>query len=151
MNSLYERIEALCRQRQVSVTDMCRAAGIPRANLTDLKMGRQASLSTKNLEKAAAYFNTSVGSLLGWSREPDDLDRAVSAIPGYEDYDPAKETLPEYLARKAKKDPAPAPRPTVTEEDIKFALFGGDREITDEMYQEVKRFANYVKQKDRLE
>ena len=35
----------------------------------------------------------------------------------------------------------------VTDEDIKFALFGGDGEITDEMYAEVKRFAAYLKEK----
>lgn len=33
----------------------------------------------------------------------------------------------------------------VSDEDIKFALFGGDGEITDEMYEEVKRFAAFVK------
>lgn len=38
-----------------------------------------------------------------------------------------------------------APRP-VTDADIKFALFGGDGEITDEMYEEVKKFAAYIKQ-----
>lgn len=36
---------------------------------------------------------------------------------------------------------------TVTDADIKFALFGGDGEITDEMYAEVKRFAAYLKEK----
>lgn len=35
----------------------------------------------------------------------------------------------------------------ITDDDIKFALFGGDEEITDEMYEEVKSFAAYVKQK----
>lgn len=39
------------------------------------------------------------------------------------------------------------PRP-VCDEDIKFALFGGDGEITDEMFEEVKRFAAYVKQRE---
>ena len=34
-----------------------------------------------------------------------------------------------------------------TDDDIKFALFGGEEEITDEMYDEVKSFAEYVKQK----
>lgn len=38
-------------------------------------------------------------------------------------------------------------RRTVSDEDIKFALFGGDSEITDEMYAEVKRFAAYLKEK----
>ena len=37
---------------------------------------------------------------------------------------------------------------TVTEEDIKFALFGGDGEITDAMYEEVKQFAAFVKQRE---
>lgn len=36
----------------------------------------------------------------------------------------------------------------VTDEDIKFALFGGDGEITDAMYDEVKKFAAYIKQRD---
>lgn len=45
-------------------------------------------------------------------------------------------------------DTEPAPRTAVTEEDIKFALFGGDGEITDQMYQEVKTFAAFVKQRE---
>ena len=36
----------------------------------------------------------------------------------------------------------------VTDADIKFALFGGDGEITDAMYDEVRRFAAYVKQRE---
>ena len=36
---------------------------------------------------------------------------------------------------------------SVSDDDIKFALFGGDGEITDEMYDEVKRFAEFVKQR----
>lgn len=35
----------------------------------------------------------------------------------------------------------------VNDDDIKFALFGNDGEITDEMYDEVKKFAEYVKAK----
>ncbi len=37
--------------------------------------------------------------------------------------------------------------PEITDDDIKFALFGGDGEITDDMYEEVKSFAQYVKEK----
>ncbi|MBQ6432162.1 MAG: helix-turn-helix transcriptional regulator [Oscillospiraceae bacterium] len=40
-------------------------------------------------------------------------------------------------------------RRAVTDEDIKFALFGGDGEITDEMFEEVKRFAAYVKEREK--
>ena len=38
-------------------------------------------------------------------------------------------------------------RAGVTDEDIKFALFGGDGDITDAMYDEVKRFAAFLKQR----
>ena len=44
--------------------------------------------------------------------------------------------------------PAQPGVPAVSEEDIKFALFGGDGEITDAMYEEVKRFAAFVKQRE---
>lgn len=37
----------------------------------------------------------------------------------------------------------------IKDDDIKFALFGGDGEITDEMYEEVKRFAAYVKDREK--
>ena len=37
----------------------------------------------------------------------------------------------------------------VTDEDIKFALFGGDGEITDAMYDEVKRFAAFIRQREK--
>lgn len=47
-----------------------------------------------------------------------------------------------------KKAPAVSGERYVSDDEIKFALFGGDGEITDEMYDEVKRFAAYVKQRE---
>jgi hypothetical protein len=44
-------------------------------------------------------------------------------------------------------DTVPVKR-AVTDEDIKFALFGGDGEITDAMYEEVKRFAAFIKHRE---
>lgn len=38
---------------------------------------------------------------------------------------------------------------TASDDEIKFALFGGDGEITDEMYEEVKRFAAYIKDREK--
>ena len=48
------------------------------------------------------------------------------------------------LLGNEKKPPTKA---TVTDDDIKVALFGGDGEVTDEMWEEVKSFAEYVKHK----
>ncbi len=60
-------------------------------------------------------------------------------------------TTYEYLTDQTD---SPEPKPTVTaapptEDDIKVALFGGDSEVTDEMWNEVKRFAEFVKQKQK--
>lgn len=48
----------------------------------------------------------------------------------------------------ANKVPADGGKRSVSDDDIKFALFGGSGEITDEMYDEVKRFAAYIKQRE---
>jgi len=46
---------------------------------------------------------------------------------------------------ESKKAPTGSGERKVSVEDIKFALFGGDGEITDAMFDEVKRFAEMVK------
>lgn len=51
-------------------------------------------------------------------------------------------------AEENNKAPADIGKRSVSDEEIKFALFGGDGEITDEMYDEVKRFAAYIKQRE---
>lgn len=43
------------------------------------------------------------------------------------------------------KAPADNGKRSVSDDDIKFALFGGDGEITDAMFDEVKQFAAMVK------
>lgn len=53
-----------------------------------------------------------------------------------------------YLLGEEEIAPADIGKRSVSDEEIKFALFGGDGEITDEMYDEVKRFAAYIKQRE---
>ena len=57
----------------------------------------------------------------------------------------------EYLMNggtENKKAPIDNDERSVSDDDIKFALFGGDGEITDAMYDEVRNFAAYVKQRE---
>ena len=53
-----------------------------------------------------------------------------------------------YLLGAEEKAPAESGKRSVSDDEIKFALFGGDGEITDEMYDEVKRFAAFIKQRE---
>ena len=62
---LYQRIEALCQQKNISVTTMCRECGVSRGSLGDIKSGRKKSLSLQALCKIADYFAVSVDSLAG--------------------------------------------------------------------------------------
>lgn len=40
-------------------------------------------------------------------------------------------------------------RQPLTDDNLKFALFGGDGEITDAQLNEVKKFAQYIKERDK--
>lgn len=53
----------------------------------------------------------------------------------------------DYLLGK-ENAPAETGKRSISDDDIKFALFGGDGEITDAMYDEVRNFAAYVKQRE---
>lgn len=59
-----------------------------------------------------------------------------------------QEQIDAIISIYAKKAPTGKGERSVSDDDIKFALFGGDGEITDEMYDEVKRFAAYIKQRE---
>lgn len=66
-------------------------------------------------------------------------------FPQFEDL--VGKSIDDYYLSYAK---SAAARP-ITDEDIKFALFGGEGEITDAMYDEVKRFAQMVKLREEVE
>ena len=54
----------------------------------------------------------------------------------------------ELLGEETEKAPTDTGKRDVSDDDIKFALFGGNGEITDEMFEEVKGFAAFVKQRE---
>ena len=65
MGNLYDTILALCESRGIKGGKMCTDIGISKGLLTDLKMGRRTGVSAVTAQKIAAYFDVSVGYLLG--------------------------------------------------------------------------------------
>ena len=65
MGNLYDNIVDLCKSRGIKGGKMCTDIGISKGLLTDLKMGRRTGVSAVTAQKIAAYFNVSVGYLLG--------------------------------------------------------------------------------------
>ncbi len=107
MNELYVRIEELCRKNSINITELCKQCSIPRAQLSDFKMGRIKTLSALTLSKISQFFGVSM----------------------------------EYLSNGVEV--------SSSEENLKVALFGGGIEVTDEMWNEVKRYAEYVRDRDK--
>ena len=102
------------------VRDICKERGIPVSQLE-----RQCGFSN-------GYLNAKK-----LARLPYDRAQQIAAFLGID--------ADQILTGEKKDAPAREGRSAVTGEDIKFALFGGDGEITDEMYEEVKRFAAFIK------
>lgn len=102
LSELYDRIDALCAQKKVTITAMCSSAEVSRASLTDLKMGRKQNLAAETLMKIAQYFDVTMEYLLtGEEKALDETDER-----------------------------------TISKKDLQLALFGGDGEVTDEMWDE---------------
>lgn len=105
-NEVYERIEALCRSHGINITEMCKLCSIPRAIMTDFKMGRNKTLSAATLKKISEHFSCSVEYLLSGELVTPDI------------------------------------------ESLKMGLFGGVDGITDEMVEEVLRYAAFVRSRE---
>lgn len=60
MNELYKKIESLCVEKGVTKAQMCKDVGISQGNISDLKHGRKASFSAKNMLKLSEYFNVPI-------------------------------------------------------------------------------------------
>lgn len=78
MGTLYKKIISLCEERGIKGGKMCTDIGMSKGILTDLKMGRQSSVSTANAQKIASYFGVSVGYLLGDEEKDKKKEKSVT-------------------------------------------------------------------------
>ncbi len=128
MDEISERIRAILEEKNISYGELSTRTGIPKSTLQRYATGRTEKIPTDKLVKIAIALGVSPLSLA--------------------DFDTASEIIADDIARKnIEKAPAKGER-NVTDDDIKFALFGGDGEITDSMYDEVRSFAAFVKRRE---
>ncbi len=108
--------------------------------IEDLCLDRKVSITTMCKESGASRASLSdlkVGRKQSLSA--DTLSKIAAYFSVSVDY---------LLGKDNKKAPTDLGERSVSDDDIKFALFGGDGEITDAMYEEVRKFAAYVKQRE---
>ena len=106
----------------------------------------------KLLRKQAGLTQTELGEMLGVKKNAVSKWECgrVEDIPAGKIKAMARifDVLPSYLIDDQAELSARGER-LPSDEDIKFALFGGEGEITDEMYKEVCQFAAFVKVRNR--
>ena len=104
---------------------------------------KAASMTQRQLAEKLGVANTSISN---WEKDlsrPDaDALQRLCAILGMD---------PNYFYGTEENAAAQQGNRAVSDDDIKFALFGGDGEISDAMYDEVKRFAAYLKERNKKE
>ena len=107
----------------------------------------------KALRKQAKLTQTELGEMLGVQKNAVSKWECgrVTDIPAGKIKAMAKifDVQPSYLIDNERDEPRPGDREPIPDEDVKFALFGGDQEITDEMFEEVRQFAAFVKARNR--
>jgi len=102
----------------------------------------------KQLRKAAHMTQTQLGDILGVKKNAVSKWECgrVEDIPAGKIKAMAKlfDVPPSYLIDNDAVYFSRSSEYRITDEDIKFALFGNDPDVTDEMYEDVKQFAAYI-------
>ena len=65
MDTLYNRITNLCKEKGVSGSRMCLDLGLSKSTMSDLKKGRTKGVSIPTAQKIAGYFGITVDELYG--------------------------------------------------------------------------------------
>ena len=95
----------------------------------------------------AKYLGVAQNTLSYWENETYDIDTA--SLRKVADYFGV--TTDYILCHDSKPISQSSTDKSVSEEDIKFALFEGDKDITQEMFEEVKQFAKFIKERKKNE
>lgn len=85
MNILYARIDALCKEHNITVGKLCGEIGIRRSLMSDLKMCRKQTLSTETLSKLSVFFGVSIDYLIG-NEEQEKLVAPQGNELGFDDF-----------------------------------------------------------------
>lgn len=111
-------------------------------NIREIRKAHGITMKTLGMKIGAA--ESTISQYETGKRQPDNetllrLAEALDTTVGY------------LLGVEEEKAPSNEEERLVSDDDIKFALFGGGEEITDAMYDEVKRFAQMVKLREEAE
>ena len=144
------RIRILRKSQKLSQKRFAELFSVDQTAVSNWEMGKN-NIDVSLADRIADYFKVPVEYLYGksytvtrpvseWTKE--EVDRYTSAN------DAEKELLEFSLGRGVFESGTTIHSPTApSEKEIKVALFGGEDEVTDDMWQEVKNFVAFIKRK----
>ena len=135
MATFAKRLKELMDIRGLSPAELSRQCGLSRATISRY-LNEKFEAKQDSIAKIARAANVSEAWLMGY-----DVPMGEST---YSRLLKAKTAVEHINDQLENYTPLPGSRRPPTDEEIKFALFDGAADVTDEMYAEVKRFAAYV-------
>ena len=126
MATMAEIIKQLRLEHNMTQEELGRHIGVQKSAIRKYESGRVQNIPRSSIEKMASLFNVRPSYLMGFEEPKTKLNLQLFASD----------------TEEIKKAPD-----AISEETLKIALFGGDTEVTDEMWKEVMNYAEYIKQK----
>ena len=122
-----DRIRQARLEQDVTQQELADYIGVSKQAVYKYENNIVTNIPTDKVDAIARRLKVSPAYLMGWEEQP---TPAAPIPPGQE----------------SKKDPG-AKSGEVSDEEIKFALFGGGP-VTDAQYEEVKQFVRFIKERD---
>lgn len=122
-----DRITEARKQKGLSQAELAKRSGLSQAGISYIEKGLR-SPSSDTLELLASALGCSVSYLMGETNDP----KAISQS---------------YAMAASLDASADVQRSPASDDDLKFALFGSSKDITDAQFEEVKRFAQFIKER----
>ena len=150
--ALGNRIKVLRKSHGMSQKVFAEKFSVDQTAVSNWEQGKN-SIDVTVADKIADYFRVPVEYVYG---KPYRITRPKTGWDASEIEDYGKAATPElkeYLEFKFGRGVIEGSKTTISSEtapsehEIKVALFGGEQEVTDEMWEEVKRFVEFIKQK----
>ena len=124
-----DRITEVRKRNGLSQAELAKRSGISQAGISYIEKGLR-SPSSDTLELLASALGCSVSYLMGETNDP----KAISQS---------------YAMAASLDASADVQRSPASDDDLKFALFGGAQDITPEMFEEVRSFARFVLEREK--
>lgn len=128
-----DRIRIARENKGITQEELGRLCGTTKQTIFKYESGIITNIPLDRLELIADALDVSPAHIMGW----EDITTRERLLRAKNEVEHINDQLENYT-------PLPGSRRPPTDEEIKFALFDGAADVTDEMYAEVKRFAAYV-------